>query len=101
MVGSNRDLWKLVSESYVAKDDFDAAIRARWASFAVSDQESEDWRRMSELMEAAGHTEDALAAARRAEDLAIRQDAASVSRTSTSVGPASAQVGPAPPAEDQ
>ena len=57
LVGSNRDLWKLVSESYVAKGDYDAAIRARWASFGVSDQDSEDWRRMSELMELAGRSQ--------------------------------------------
>lgn len=67
VVGSDRDLWKLVSESYVAKGDLDGAIRARWASFAVSDPESGDWRRMSELMEAAGYAEDALAASRRAD----------------------------------
>jgi predicted Zn-dependent protease len=42
LVGSDRDLWKLVSESYVVKGDYEAAIRARWASFAVSDDDSEE-----------------------------------------------------------
>ena len=77
LVGSNRDLWKLVSESYVAKGDYDAAIRARWASFGVSDQDSEDWRRMSELMELAGRSQKAEAASQRADVLAGQEDLAS------------------------
>ncbi len=78
LVGSNRDLWKLVSESYVAKGDYDAAIRARWASFGVSDDDSEEWRRMSELMDLAGRSEEADAASQRADVLASQERAASV-----------------------
>ena len=77
IVGSNRDLWKLVSESYVAKGDYPAAIRARWASFGVADEDSEDWRRMSELMELAGRSEEAEAASRQADVLASQEAAAS------------------------
>ena len=77
LVGSNRDLWKLVSESYVAKGDYDAAIRARWASFGVSDPDSEDWRRMSELMELAGRPEEAADASQRADVLASQEGLAS------------------------
>ena len=77
LVGSNADLWKLVSESYVAKGDYDAAIRARWASFGVADENSEDWRRMTELMELAGRSEEAEVASRRADVLAGQEDLAS------------------------
>ncbi len=70
IVGSNRDLWMLVSESYVAKGDYEAAIRARWASFAAAPDTSDGWGRMAELMTLAGHEEDALAARQRAERLA-------------------------------
>ncbi len=73
LVGSDRDLWKLVSESYVAKGDYDAAIRARWASFGVADDDSEEWRRMSELMELAGRSEEADAASQRADVLASQE----------------------------
>ena len=73
LVGSDRDLWKLVSESYVAKGDYDAAIRARWASFGVADDDSEEWRRMSELMELAGRSEEADDASRRADVLASQE----------------------------
>ncbi len=77
LVGSNADLWKLVSESYVAKGDYDAAIRARWASFGVADENSEDWRRMTELMELAGRSQEAEAASRWADVLAGQEDLAS------------------------
>ncbi len=77
LVGSNADLWKLVSESYVAKGDYDAAIRARWTSFGATDENSEDWARMSQLMELAGRSEDAEVASRRAEALARQENLAS------------------------
>ena len=75
LVGSDGDLWKLVSESYVSKGDYAAAIRARWASFGVADENSEDWGRMTALMELAGRFEEAEAASQRADVLA-RQEAA-------------------------
>ena len=70
LVGTHRDLWTLVSESYVAKGDFDAAIRARWAAFAAGAPTPEAWRRMAQLMEFAGRTDEAAAALERARRLA-------------------------------
>ena len=84
LVGSDGDLWKLVSESYVAKGDYDAAIRARWASFGVAHENSEEWRRMSEIMELAGRSEDAGAASRRADVLARKEGMASGGDAQTS-----------------
>jgi tetratricopeptide (TPR) repeat protein len=75
IVGSDGDLWQLVSESYVAKGDYDAAIRARWASFGVADENSQDWRRMAELMELAGRSEEAGAALQHADVLASQESA--------------------------
>jgi hypothetical protein len=77
IIGSDGDLWKLVSESYVAKGDYDAAIRARWASFGVADEDAEEWRRMSELMELAGRSEEAESASQRADVLASQGGAPS------------------------
>jgi len=75
LVGSDPYLWELVSESYVARGDYGAAIRARWASFGVADEDSEDWRRMTELMVLAGRSEEAEAASRRADVLASQEAA--------------------------
>jgi hypothetical protein len=82
IVGSDGVLWRLVSESYVARGDYDAAIRARWASFGVSEEKSEDWRRMTEVMEAAGRPEEAKSASRRADVLAIQEDEAASTEAS-------------------
>ena len=71
VVGSNRDLWTLVSESYVAKGDFEAAIRARWAAFGAAPPTAEAWRRMAQLMELADRPEEAAAAVRRAHSLEV------------------------------
>lgn len=75
IVGSDGDLWQLVSESYVAKGDYAAAIRARWASFGVADENSQDWQRMAELMELAGRSEEAGAASQHADVLASQESA--------------------------
>lgn len=85
LVGSDRDLWKLVSESYVAKGDYDAAIRARWASFGVSDDESGEWRRMSEIMAMAGRSQEADDASQRADALESQERAASAGGARASV----------------
>ena len=85
LVGSDGVLWKLVSESYVAKGDFEAALRARWASFGAADGNSEDWRRMAELMELAGRSEEAEAASRRADVLASQEAANSGGEASAPV----------------
>jgi hypothetical protein len=70
IVGADTDLWRLVSESYVTKRDYEAAIRARRASFAAGPETSAEWRRMAELMELAGLPEEAGAAVSRADRLA-------------------------------
>jgi predicted Zn-dependent protease len=51
--GGDPLLWDLVSEAYVAKGDLPAAVRARDASLAIA-PEPESWRRLAELLEAAG-----------------------------------------------
>ena len=86
LVGSDGDLWTLVSESYVSKGDYAAAVRARWASFGVSDENSEDWRRMTELMALAGRSEEAEAASQRADVLARQEAASSGGEASTPGG---------------
>ena len=69
VVGTNRDLWTLVSESYVAKGDFEAAVRARWAALGAAPPTGQAWRRMAELMELAGRSDDAAEALERARDV--------------------------------
>ena len=70
IVGADKDLWKLVSESYVSRGDYEAAIRARRASFAAGPETSDEWRRMAELMELARRPQEALAAVATADSLA-------------------------------
>ena len=72
VVGSNRDLWTLVSESYVAKSDFEGAIRARWAALGAALPTEGAWRRMAQLMELAGRPEDAAYAVEQADELEVR-----------------------------
>ncbi len=71
VVGTNRDLWTLVSESYVAKGDFEASVRARWAAFGADPPTAEAWRRMAQLMELAERPVDAAAALERARTLEV------------------------------
>ncbi|MEE8385594.1 MAG: tetratricopeptide repeat protein, partial [Dehalococcoidia bacterium] len=54
--GSDRVLWSLVSESYIAKGDLPAAIRARHAALGADPESSEDWMRLGDLLEATGDT---------------------------------------------
>ena len=64
-VGADRELWALVSESYVAKSDLEAAVRARLASIA-RDPTVAGWTRLSELLEAMDGTSEAEDARREA-----------------------------------
>jgi len=57
--GRDRELWALVSESYVLKGDLPAAIRAREAALAVDPESSHDWDRLAELLEANGQPDSA------------------------------------------
>ncbi|MCH7562282.1 MAG: hypothetical protein IH968_00540 [Gemmatimonadetes bacterium] len=64
--GHDRELWALVSESYVLKRDLPAAIRAREAALAVDPESSHDWGRLAELLEADGQPDAAAEARARA-----------------------------------
>jgi predicted Zn-dependent protease len=87
VVGTNRDLWTLVSESYVARGDFEAAVRARWAAFGAAPPTGEAWQRMAQLMELAGQTEDAAAALERARGLEVGASGSTLQPDSTSGDP--------------
>jgi len=65
--GDDRVLWDLVSESYVAKGDLPAAVRAREASLALDPTVAAGWRRMAELLDATGDPARAREARTRAE----------------------------------
>ncbi len=53
-VGSDRELWALVSESYIAKGDFDAALRARQAALGVDPVSASDLRRLADIQDFRG-----------------------------------------------
>lgn len=80
--GRDRELWALVSESYVVKGDLPAAIRAREAALAVDPESQDDWDRLAELLDADGQPDSAVAARERASALGGAGDGA------PSVGPA-------------
>jgi Flp pilus assembly protein TadD len=65
-VGPDRELWSLVSESYVAKGDLEAAVRARRAALGVDPASSADWSRLADLLTALGRTAQADSAKARA-----------------------------------
>jgi tetratricopeptide (TPR) repeat protein len=65
-VGSDRELWALVSESYILKGDLPAAVRAREAALAADPASSTQWGRLGELLSAMGEVERAEAARERA-----------------------------------
>ena len=52
--GADRQLWALVSESYVAKGDLLAAVRARQAALGADPSSEGDRTRLAELLEAVG-----------------------------------------------
>ena len=47
----DRELWALLSETYVMKSDLEAAVRARRASIGQQETEA-GWRRLAELYDA-------------------------------------------------
>jgi len=59
--GADRELWALVSESYVAKADLEAAVRARRASIAQLPTVA-GWNRLAELLDAMGRSAEAATA---------------------------------------
>jgi len=57
----NRELWAVISESYIMKADLEAALRARRASIGVRPTPA-GWARLGDLLEALERPEDARAA---------------------------------------
>jgi len=66
---ADRELFAIVSESYIAKGDFEAAARARRAALAQDSTSAPDWTRLAEILEWSGRTDDASAARARALEL--------------------------------
>jgi tetratricopeptide (TPR) repeat protein len=66
--GPEARLYALVSETYVAKGDLDAAVRARRAALGQAPGSTRDWSRLAELYEALGRAEEASAARARARE---------------------------------
>jgi tetratricopeptide (TPR) repeat protein len=64
--GPDRELWALVSEAYIAKGDLEASARARRAALAQDPTSGHDWRRLADVLDALGRTEEAAAARARA-----------------------------------
>jgi protein O-mannosyl-transferase len=63
--GPDRELWILVSESYVAKGDYAASARARVAALGAEEETSKDWLRLAEILEMDGRSQDAAQARER------------------------------------
>ena len=67
--GPDRELWSLVSESYIEKGDLEAAVRARRAALSQDPGSAHDWDRLAELLQALGRTDRAAEARARARAL--------------------------------
>jgi predicted Zn-dependent protease len=67
--GADRELWSLVSESYIAKGDLEAAVRARRAALGQEPGSGHDWGRLAELLDALGRSDEAEQARARARAL--------------------------------
>jgi predicted Zn-dependent protease len=57
--GPDRELWALVSESYIAKGDLEASARARRAAIGQDPSSAHDWTRLADVLEALGRVEEA------------------------------------------
>jgi tetratricopeptide (TPR) repeat protein len=66
---NDRELWALVSESYILKGDLPAALRARNAAIGADPSAPFQWSRLSEILEAMGEAEAAEEARQRADSL--------------------------------
>jgi len=64
--GPHRSLFAILSESYVAEGDLEAAVRARRTAALRADATRNDWTRLAELLEALERPEEAAEARRRA-----------------------------------
>lgn len=56
---NDRELWALVSESYILKGDLPAAVRAREAAIAADPSAGYQWARLAEILGALGEEEQA------------------------------------------
>jgi tetratricopeptide (TPR) repeat protein len=72
--GSDRELWFLVSESYVAKGDVAAAIHASQAALAQEPDFEPGWSRLAELLELEGREGEARTAGQRASHIPTSRD---------------------------
>ena len=72
--GSDRELWFLVSESYVAKGDVAAAIHASQAALAQEPDFEPGWSRLAELLELEGREGEARTARQRASHIPTSRD---------------------------
>jgi len=69
LVGSDRELWLLVSESYVVKGDLTAAIHAGQAALGREPDFEPGWARLAELLELDGRGGEARVARERASQI--------------------------------
>lgn len=65
----DRELWALVSESYILKGDLPAAARAREAAIGADPSAAYQWSRLADLLEAMGEGERAARARETADSL--------------------------------
>jgi tetratricopeptide (TPR) repeat protein len=73
-VRASAPLWGLVSESYVAKGDLEAAVRARRVALTHDRASVADWSRLADLLEALDRGGEAAEARRRAAALSDATD---------------------------
>jgi len=66
---NDRELWALVSESYILKGDLPAAVRARKAAIAADPTDAFQWGRFAEILEALGESAEAQEARQHADSL--------------------------------
>jgi tetratricopeptide (TPR) repeat protein len=67
--GSDPDLWGSVSESYLLKGDFQAALRARRVALGMDSASASQWDRLGDVLEALGEVGGAAEARMRAVSL--------------------------------
>jgi hypothetical protein len=69
--GADARLFALLSESYIAKGDLEAAVRARLAALGQAPGSASDWGRLADLYEAMGRVQDAQAARARQQQATV------------------------------
>lgn len=71
---NDRELWAIVSESYILKGDLPAAARAREAALGVDPSDVFQWERFAEILQAMGDGAAAQEAGRRADSLRVLEE---------------------------